>query len=281
MPPRLVQESFPGDPEGCPLGRIVDAAVLPRSSGVGPGYRDYPHFALVLTLRGSGLYHDTSGENAPLRPGSMIYVQPGLSHRYQPERDRSDWSQFYISFTGPLFEAWRSGGLFGNSSPVTEVGPVDYWRSRMREVCLAPTGSMGATLRRVCLLQLLLADLRDHVTRSNLSNRDAAFLERAQLLLAADLNQQLSYEELSRTLGVSYESFRKRFRMLTGVSPHQYRLQLRTDRATESLLSTDAPLAEIADQCGFGTEFYFSRIYRKRTGRAPSELRRGSAGRRP
>lgn len=54
------------------------------------------------------------------------------------------------------------------------------------------------------------------------------------------------------------------------MSPSDYLSQIRINRAKEQLLTSRAPVKEIAAQVGFADEFYFSRKFKKTVGTAPS-----------
>jgi AraC-like DNA-binding protein len=80
--------------------------------------------------------------------------------------------------------------------------------------------------------------------------------------------------KLARRAGVSYTWFRRIFGRHTGLSPHQYRLQLKVGRARRLLSETKLTVKEVAFRCGFQTEEYFCRLFKRKTGRTPSEWRR-------
>jgi transcriptional regulator GlxA family with amidase domain len=54
--------------------------------------------------------------------------------------------------------------------------------------------------------------------------------------------------------------------------------RLRVDRACHLLVHTDNDLAQIALECGFGDQSYFTRVFGKRTGQTPGDYRRNGAG---
>jgi AraC-like DNA-binding protein len=64
-------------------------------------------------------------------------------------------------------------------------------------------------------------------------------------------------------------------RAKTGWSFTELLTRLRVDRACQLLVRTDAPLAQIALECGFGDQSYFTRVFRKRTGQTPGGYRHG------
>jgi transcriptional regulator GlxA family with amidase domain len=89
--------------------------------------------------------------------------------------------------------------------------------------------------------------------------------------------EAVSLPDLARRLGVGYTWFRRMFAHHTGLSPHQYRLQVRVGRARTLLGETGLTVKEVAFRCGFESEQYFCRLFRSKTGASPGAWRRDFA----
>jgi AraC family transcriptional regulator len=84
--------------------------------------------------------------------------------------------------------------------------------------------------------------------RYQLTNRQ---MERVRDFVAANLDTDIRLEMMARVCGRSTEYFVRIFKATAGVSPYQYVLNLRIERA-KALLGRDGPsIAEVALQCGF------------------------------
>ena len=70
----------------------------------------------------------------------------------------------------------------------------------------------------------------------------------------------------------------KLFQEQMGQAPMQYIETRRLDLARELLMMTAKPIAQIAEECGFSSPFYFSRVFKARTGLAPRAARRRYVG---
>ncbi|MEV7598130.1 AraC family transcriptional regulator [Kitasatospora sp. NPDC089797] len=89
------------------------------------------------------------------------------------------------------------------------------------------------------------------------------------------LDGRLSLTELAGVAGVSPSHFTRAFRASTGQSPHQYLVRLRLERARRTLLTTDTPIAAVAQLCGFADQSHLTRTMRLHTGLTPAGLRAG------
>ena len=59
-----------------------------------------------------------------------------------------------------------------------------------------------------------------------------------------------------------------------GVAPMRYLNRLRLQRAHELLRSSNDGLGQIAIRCGFQSQAYFNRVFKKAFGETPGRLRR-------
>jgi AraC family transcriptional regulator len=82
-----------------------------------------------------------------------------------------------------------------------------------------------------------------------------------------------SAAEMLALSSMSGSDFLKAFKTSFGMSPHQYVLHRRVERAKE-LLPRDTSLSDIASRLGFATHSHFTTVFRARTGTTPSDYRR-------
>lgn len=88
------------------------------------------------------------------------------------------------------------------------------------------------------------------------------------------LDQDIKLADLAQLVGVSQSHFSRLFKQSTGLSPHQYLLQQRVERAKQLLKYSGQSLVDIALACGFDSHSHFSRQFRKITGTTPTNFRK-------
>lgn len=84
----------------------------------------------------------------------------------------------------------------------------------------------------------------------------------------------LDDEALCRIGYISVSSLHRAFREHLGTTPRQYLIKLRLNHAVKLLMRNELSVKEIAFDCGFRDEKYFSRLFGQRFGHAPSELKK-------
>ena len=80
----------------------------------------------------------------------------------------------------------------------------------------------------------------------------------------------VSVREIAVLLNSSESTLSKHFKKETGMSIGRYREQLIMDRARQLLAMGVLSVGEIAEQLGFGDQFYFSKYFKQRQGMTPS-----------
>lgn len=86
----------------------------------------------------------------------------------------------------------------------------------------------------------------------------------------ANLAEPLRLEALAARAGASRAHFVRRFRRLTGFSPHRYLTQRRIEKAKELLRGSRRNLADIALDVGFGNQSHFTQVFHQNTGMTPA-----------
>ncbi|MFM0418338.1 helix-turn-helix domain-containing protein [Paraburkholderia aromaticivorans] len=148
--------------------------------------------------------------------------------------------------------------------------------------------TLMAVLERPCEVNTLLVDALgvafcEHVITRYGASVTSEPVQRPRLapwqmqriidLFEANLNGNPSILDLASQCGLSASYFAEAFKQTAGLSPHQWLLRRRIDRAKSLLSGTDASLATIAADCGFFDQSHFSRVFVRIVGCRPKDWR--------
>ncbi|MEP6923846.1 MAG: AraC family transcriptional regulator [Pyrinomonadaceae bacterium] len=98
-------------------------------------------------------------------------------------------------------------------------------------------------------------------------------LRRATEFINEHLEQDLSLAEIAEVADLSQFHFARAFRRTTGLTPQQYLMQRRVERAKQLLATGDLPLVEISMRSGFKNQSHFTTLFRKFTALTPKAWR--------
>ncbi len=126
---------------------------------------------------------------------------------------------------------------------------------------------------------ILLSLIRRDRNRENTENNSLLSVSSDKITdnVCAILNEKLScgqpvnLNEISFRLGFSKSYVKAQFKKKTGYSVIQYFIKLKINKAKELLSQKKYTVSEIADILGFGSVFYFSRLFKQHTDMSPTE----------
>lgn len=85
------------------------------------------------------------------------------------------------------------------------------------------------------------------------------------------LGEKILIRDVSRAACLSEFHFMRSFKQAFGMTPNQYIVKQRIEKANSLLHSGQYSISEVASLCGFSDHHYFSRCYRKLMGFPPSK----------
>lgn len=212
---------------------------------------------IVYYLGGKGVTSG-SGKSIPFRKGLLVLYPPGIVHEETAHGNyESLWMKFLRFPGGPgemlALEDDRQR-TFGNI--------VDLiYRAHHRP---------GWERRMEAALDLLLTMIREN----NQSRERSPHVDTLENRLIDHIHTPgFVFKKAFADLGVSHHHLIRIFKKATGQSPVNYLIDLRLKEARRFLSGTGFSIREIAHLLGFGDPYYFSRLFKKKTGHSPKAFR--------
>ena len=108
-----------------------------------------------------------------------------------------------------------------------------------------------------------------HSKRKQYSHQVDYAIERLSYAVANKIN----IEDVAREIRVSHACLTKIFKQEVGITPHQFLLLKRINKAKLLLADTSVDIVNIADECGFSHQSHFTRNFTKEVGVSPLRFR--------
>jgi len=104
-------------------------------------------------------------------------------------------------------------------------------------------------------------------------NAEPPVITRAKQFIAEHQTEELSLEQVARSVHTSKFYFCKMFKKATGINFTDYLSRVRTERAKNLLLNPNLRVSEIAYEVGFQSLTHFNRVFKRILGHSPTDYR--------
>lgn len=239
------------------------------------GRRILNEYQLYYITRGSGYFESASCSRTRIEAGMMFMLFPGEWHTFAPDAE-TGWDDHWIGFNGVFMDDKIRAGFFTFKNCVFRVGVDEKIINTFHEILDIVKEEKKGYQQIISGLLISLIG-RIHYEDLNHTNGDTyitRIINQAKVVMKEDMTSNQPLEEIAHSLGISYSLFRREFRKKCGISPGQYRLELKLTKAKELLHSTNMSIAEISSQLHFECLGQFSTFFKKKTGATPLEFRK-------
>jgi AraC-like DNA-binding protein len=232
-------------------------------------------FQVVYISTGSGWFEDGTAERRSIVAGDIFMLFPGIRHAYCPNPE-TGWHEYWVGFSGIHAERLFRKGIFEPTSPIHHIGlnqeiMADY--EQIVRFCRQQTP--GFQVRLGALVLQLLAHIRSSEMSLQTAHGDSELVQTARSVMQLRVHDGVDVGQIAAEIGVGYTRLLEIFRQYTGLTPYQYFLQLRIHRAKELLQEPHLSVKEISARMNFENQYYFSRLFKKKTGYSPTQWRAG------
>ena len=263
------------------------------------GFYSMHHFDLT-DYRGGGELHDfyelvyvergfyyviLDGERHTVPPGSVIFFAPNTFHSGDGVTPVNATVRI-LSFecTSDAMRAFDNC-LFALSEEnrrlletVMETAKACLTYTAHGAICLHPDADAADLQRLKLLCELFLLSLwqkeGQHLSVSGRAAVRKAEFRRISDYLKQNLRRPLTLPVIASECSVSVAKLKKLCRLFCNCGPIDYLISLRITRAKYLLRESALNTGEIAEETGFSSPHYFSRVFRARVGLTPTEYAR-------
>ena len=92
--------------------------------------------------------------------------------------------------------------------------------------------------------------------------------------MRAHMTEKIDVDLLAEKIHLSHVGLIWKFKQQLGLTPMEYLIMIRLRHAKELLIESKMMISEIAQSCGYSSQYYFSNAFKKSFGMSPSEFRK-------
>lgn len=216
-------------------------------------------------------------QTAEIGSGDIILIPARTTHRASWNREH----EYLALWLAPeTLEACLADAISGRTVEVLPqfVTPD----SSLYGLGLALKGALGASTSGdrlyvdaviTAISARLLRNYSNLVLHQPIPNGLPAYqLEKTVEYIHAYLDRNISLAELADIARISPNYFLTLFKQSTGLTPHQYLIHQRIERAKVLLLKRDRAISEIACGLGFSHQSHFTRHFKRLVGMTPKQF---------
>lgn len=218
------------------------------------------HF-IGKVVHGSATFKSLDGQVVMLNEGDVVYIPSGLRYHsyWQPDsEERLEWKSYRFSvFPQKENKRYLLQKLFPDAHARKYLERIDSDQE-------VDVGSVGALYS---FLDCVMPDMKEAY-----KDPQERVLELAKEYIAK--NPSFYVSDLAKYCSMSESGIYVFFREYAKTTPVHLKNSIWAEKGIELLRSTDLPIEEISNRCGFQSVAYFRKIISEKTGKPPSQIRK-------
>ncbi|MBR2278119.1 MAG: helix-turn-helix transcriptional regulator [Eubacterium sp.] len=216
----------------------------------------YNSYLIICVLDGK-IKHD----GITVKGGEALLVDCYKPHRYYSDTSAHTlWLHFDGGNSRELFEE-----IIGTKGK--KIKCPDFVSRNIFAVMNADSEAQQSEAIFKMLMRML--DMQNSANEATLSST-----ETAKEYIKQNYQNNLSVSQIARAVNLSPSYFSRIFKDNTALSPYDYLLSVRLDKAKELLINSHLPVSEIAYRCGFNSTSNFICFFKKETCLSPLKFRK-------
>lgn len=228
----------------------------------GTYYMDKPRTNSGIVYVEGTVIVQSKGEKTTYRTGDLLFFPRDAKYSlFYPERS---------SVYGVNFNLYNEDGEELIAFDVPTILAHNTEESVMKEQLLNCLSLYRTSTNRIALKGEVFSLVSSAIVAYATKNTPTG-IQPAIDTIRNSIHDELRIADLAAACGMSESTFRREFHRYAGVSPKQYILERKINKAKQMLRSGCYPIKEICMILGFFDDAYFSKIFKKSTGLTPMQ----------
>ena len=233
-------------------------------------------YLLKLCVGGEGTL-EYGGQSYTVRQGQMFWIDCRKPQNYYTSGEEGSWHLMWVHFFGEPCEAYYRLFLAQNdNSPIINPQSGAAVRNILDElfsIYREGGNTIKDDVRASGLLTLLMTGCIRDAGSIGEDDRLPGYVLDARNYINLHYAERITLDDLARVISINKFYLQKLFKRCIGLSPNEYLIYTRLTQAKHLLLTTDHSISRIAMDVGIDNVGYFTNLFKKYEGCAPSVFR--------
>lgn len=236
---------------------------------------NFGSYLLIYCIKGKGILR-TKTFSKEIGPGELFFCLPHAAHFYQADKI-DPWTIYWVHCNGNKIAQLITMLQVTPYTPVISVGIDTSLIDAIASIVTLSTETPDIS-RMLYISSILLTLLtRLQFLRTQRQDNNNGCIDRSIEFIKQNFQQTLTLAQLAKQANMSVSNYSFRFKQKSGISPIDYLIRFRLQKAQFLLRETSLPLKKISLMLGYKDEFYFSRLFNKLNGTYPSVFRKNQS----
>ena len=225
-------------------------------------------YLLHFIIEGKGAYY-INDKVYNLKKGDVFAIFPDDVVSYRADKNEP-WYFGWIGFIGTNASEYYKHIGFSENSLITHLDNNFFVNGIMNCLDYIEENEKSglSTLRLDAFVLEILSSFETDRQKDS-----KPYIQNAILYMEMNYNNKILLADVAKKCGLEYSYFFKLFKNEIGISPNEYLINLRIEKA-KKLLNANTEIKNIPALVGISDVYYFTKLFKKCVGATPSDYRK-------
>lgn len=209
-----------------------------------------------------------------IQAGQVFVIFPGTIIKYQAS-SKNPWHYAWVGFYGDEAKEIFSQVGISAQNPVLSLKNGTSALALLRDMPAERGAELKQNLTFTANLYAFMSILTENANTNK--NSENVYVTTAVKYIKAHYNEDITVDHLASHIGVGRKYLFAMFKRALNLSPKDYIIYYRIERAKDFLLDAQLPIGSIAYSVGYRDPLTFSKMFKLKTGMSPTEYRKRHA----
>lgn len=237
----------------------------------GPAVRD--HFLIHYILQGCGNFY-VDGKCYTLHKNQGFLICPDVITYYEADKDEP-WIYTWVGFKGIKAESYLKLANLDRNSPVFKYDEGSFIEQCFEQMRNSANLKYGGSLRLQGLLNIFLSELIEKAENHEVqgtSYKDV-YIKKTIQYIETNYSRDMTIADIANYIGLNKNYFSSFIKENLGITPQEYLIKYRINKACELMKNKTLTLSDIARSVGYNDPLGFSKIFKQVKGDSPRKYR--------